>query len=128
MRRLLIFTLVCPLALAGCYAEHWKEDEILVTTMPPGAQCTLTRNGDKVATVAPTPGIAVVSRGPDDIAIDCRRAGYAEAKAVSHAHGKAFDMDTITEGRSGYGYDSPINITLVPNASAGQSASAVPRR
>ena len=109
-----ILALASTLMLSGCYAEHWKQAEILVSTMPPGAACTLTRANEKVGEIAPTPGIVVLSRSPDDVAIACRRAGYADAAAVSHALGGAVDIKTLTEGRTGYDYESPVNITLTP--------------
>ncbi|HVC51383.1 MAG TPA: hypothetical protein VND87_05130 [Stellaceae bacterium] len=114
MRISLILTLACPLALSGCYSGHWDAAEIMVTTMPPGANCTLTRHGEKIGDVASTPGIAMVSRSGDDVSITCRRAGFAEATAVSHATGSALGMATITEGRSGYAYQSPVNIPMQP--------------
>jgi hypothetical protein len=114
MWRFPILALAASVSLSGCYAEHWKEDEILVTTMPPGAACTLAREGRQVGEIASTPGIAMVSRSADDIAIACHRAGYADASAVSHSLGNAVDMKTVTEGRSGYSYQTPIDIPLIP--------------
>jgi hypothetical protein len=114
MLRPLIFALACPVALTGCYSGHWDPSEILVTTMPPGASCTLTRHGEKVGEVSPTPGIAMVSRSAEDVAIDCARPGYRNAAAVSHATGSAVDIATLTEGRKGYAYQTPIDITMKP--------------
>ena len=114
MWRSLSLTLVSTIALGGCYSDHFKDTEILVSTMPPGAACTLTRGNEQVAEIAQTPGIAVVSRSSGDIDIACRRAGYADARAVSHALGNAVDVTTITEGHAGYDYETPVNITLAP--------------
>jgi hypothetical protein len=114
MWRFPILALAASLALCGCYSEHWREAEILVTTMPPGADCTLARHGEKIAEVTPTPGIALIRRSGEDVAIACRRSGYREALAVSHALGDAVGVETLTEGRSGYDYESPVNITLTP--------------
>jgi len=118
MWRFPILSLAVSVALSGCYAEHWQQDEILVTTMPPGAACILTREGRQVGEIASTPGIALVSRSGADILIGCRRDGFREARAVSHALGSAVDLDTLTEGRWGYGYQSPVNITLIPAEAA----------
>jgi len=115
MWRSLILVLASTVALAGCYAEHWQQDEILVSTMPPGATCTLTRQGEKIGEISPTPGISMVSRSGEDVAIACRRSGYADANAVSHALGIVVGMKTVTQGRSGYNYESPVDITLTPN-------------
>ncbi|HEY1795162.1 MAG TPA: hypothetical protein VGG57_03495 [Stellaceae bacterium] len=115
MWRSLILAVAATAALSGCYADHWQDTDILVSTMPPGADCTLTRGGEKVGEVNPTPGIAMVGRDAGDIAIACRRAGYADAAAVSHSLGNAVDMSTLTEGRSGYSYQTPIDIQLQPS-------------
>lgn len=114
MLRSLIFALACPLVLAGCYSGHWDDAEILVTTMPPGASCTLTRHGEKIGEVSPTPGIAMVSRSPEDVQIACARPGYRNAAAVSHVTGSAVGMATLTEGRKGYSYETPIDILMKP--------------
>ncbi len=118
MRRHLIFAALCAAPLAGCYAPHWQDTEIMVATMPPGAVCTLTRQGEKLATIDPTPGIALVSRSSDDVAITCRRNGYSEAVAVSRSRGTGVDMDTLWKGRKGYDYETPVNIPLTPNRAA----------
>jgi hypothetical protein len=114
MWRSLILAAAATAALSGCYADHWQQTDILVSTMPPGAACTLTRGTEKIGEVNPTPGIAMVSREPDDIAIACRRPGFADAAAVSHSVGNAVDVATVTEGRSGYTYQTPIDIQLQP--------------
>ncbi len=123
MTRTWILAAALPLCLAGCYSGHWDEAEVMVTTMPPGAACTLTRAGKPIAEVNPTPGIALVSRTGDDITVACRRNGYAEATAVSHARGHAVDFDTLWQGRPGWSYESPVALTLAPQA-AGATAVA----
>jgi hypothetical protein len=115
MWRSLFLAVAATAALGGCYADHWQDTDILVSTMPPGADCTLTRGTEKVGEVNPTPGIAMVSRDAGDIAIACRRAGFADAGAVSHSTGNAVDMSTLTEGRSGYSYQTPIDVPLQPS-------------
>jgi hypothetical protein len=114
MWRSLFLAVAATAALSGCYADHWQQTDILVSTMPPGADCTLTRGNEKVGEVNPTPGIALVSRSADDIAIACHRTGFADAAAVSHSLGDAVDMSAVTEGRSGYSYQTPIDIQLTP--------------
>jgi hypothetical protein len=114
MWRSLILAVAATATLGGCYSDHFQKDEILVSTMPPGANCTLTRGTEKVGEVPLTPGIAMVSRSADDIAIACHRAGYADATAVSHSLGDAVGVKTITEGHAGYSYQTPIDIQLIP--------------
>jgi hypothetical protein len=114
MWRSLFLAVAATAALSGCYSDHFQQTDILVSTMPPGADCTLTRGPEKVGEINPTPGIAMVSRDAGDIAIACRRPGFADAAAVSHSLGNAVDMSVLTEGRAGYSYQTPIDIQLQP--------------
>ena len=116
MWRSLILAVAATATLSGCYSDHWQQTDILVSTMPPGADCTLTRGAEKVGEVASTPGIAMVSRTADDIAIACHRSGFADASAVSHSLGNAVDVATVTQGRSGYSYQTPIDIQQIGRA------------
>src|SRR5690349_8208882 len=58
--------LLCAAVLSGCSSSPDKT-EILVGTTPPGASCLLTRLGQPIATVAPTPAIALVEPNPSEI-------------------------------------------------------------
>ncbi|MBX9594621.1 MAG: hypothetical protein K2X46_09675 [Roseomonas sp.] len=48
---------------------------ISVLTEPPGAACTMTRDGTIMGVVNPTPGTVSLSKSSRDIAIRCTRAG-----------------------------------------------------
>jgi len=67
-------------ALAGC-AWYRPAPQILVNTMPPGASCDLTQAGQQIATVGPTPAIALVAPSAEEIRILCRRSAFADATA-----------------------------------------------
>lgn len=76
---------VAPLAvfaalLAGC-AMAPDRLEILVDTHPPGASCTISRQGQPIAAVAPTPAIALLDPSDAEITVLCRRNGFADAAA-----------------------------------------------
>jgi len=103
-QRLPVAVAIAALA-AGCWSYRPERLEVLVATAPPGASCVLARGGQPVATVDPTPAIALIDpRGPD-IAVHCRRAGFADADAV------------LPAGRRTYGDDETrIEITLPPAA------------
>jgi hypothetical protein len=117
MWRRLILGGLAPLALAGCEIGHLQEAQILVTTMPPSALCYLYRQNQPIATIARTPGVAMVSRDPGDVTILCRRPGYAEAVAVSHDRHLPPPEHTIG-GPVNDAYETPIDIQLVPQAAA----------
>lgn len=114
MRRLPILFILCCVTVTGC-ASRPDRTEIFVDTAPPGAACTLTRAGVPVASVSPTPGIAWVPPGSDDITVECRRNGYQEASTVAHSRsrmagvGELFGGDVVH-----YDYDSPVQLTLAP--------------
>jgi hypothetical protein len=78
-RQILTLTALCAAWLGGCGASQPDRTEILVATAPPGASCILLRQGQPIATAAPTPAIALVEPSPDEIAISCRRQGFADA-------------------------------------------------
>jgi hypothetical protein len=83
MKRLL--TLVLPM-LAGCASiSHGTTQQIAVTTEPPGATCTLSRQGLSIATVAQTPGIALIQRDKRDILASCSKPGYQTAIRTLHS-------------------------------------------
>src|SRR5579862_3199484 len=73
-------TLGCVL-LSGCLLPP-ERPEILLSTTPAGASCTLTRLGRPIATAGPTPAIAIVDPSGDPITVTCRRAGFADANVT----------------------------------------------
>jgi hypothetical protein len=106
MRLLLMPIVLCCVTLAGCAPQRPDRTEIFIETAPPGAACTLTRDGLPVASVSPTPGIAWVPRGgSNDITVNCRRDGYREVSAVTHSHASG---GLVVH----YDYDSPISLSL----------------
>ena len=114
MRSLPIPLMLCCVAVAGC-AQRPDRTEIFVETAPPGAACTLTREGLPVGSVSPTPGIAWVPPGSEDITVNCRRNGYREASAVTHSHSSMPGMsEFVGGGVVHYDYDSPVSMTLEP--------------
>ena len=48
-----------------------NEQNITVNTEPPGASCELTREGEVLAVVDPTPDVVEVEKGSDDISVLC---------------------------------------------------------
>jgi len=74
--RLITFLVVLP----GCATlNHGTTQQISIATEPPGACCSLTRQGLLVARVDPTPGIALVQRDQHDLLAVCSRPGYEPA-------------------------------------------------
>jgi hypothetical protein len=107
-----------------------QEPTTFVNTNPIGADCGPYRQNLRIATVANTPGSALVEKTENDIWAVCVKPGYQMATFYDHSGaagatfgniilgggiGWAIDSATGSDNK----YDSPINITLIPNA-AGQ--------
>jgi hypothetical protein len=102
-------------------------------TVPPGADCALTRNGMFVGRVNPTPGTVTVHRASDDITVACTLDGYQTGTFVNKAGLEGATFGNILAGglvgilideSSGANrkYDAAMRITLAPNV-AGQEPS-----
>jgi hypothetical protein len=114
MRHIPILIACCGAAIAGC-APAPPPPAIFVDTVPPGALCVLSRQGQPIARVDPTPGIALVGEDGGDIAIECRRNGFNDAAADVAAHDAASGFDQLLWQRQ-YRYDSPVTIRLTPKS------------
>jgi hypothetical protein len=90
---------------------------ILVATTPPGASCMVTRLGQPLATVAPTPAIALVEPAAGDITIGCSRQGFADTAVTVPVRETGPSFGTIVYGRSAYTYPDQIDIVLQPRSS-----------
>jgi len=86
----------------------------MVGTTPPGASCILSRLGQPIATVAPTPGIALVEPAAGDITIQCSRQGFADAGITLPARDAGPSFGTLFSSRSPYGYPLRVDLVLSP--------------
>jgi hypothetical protein len=107
MQRQFAIAAVCAGLLAGCQSAPDKS-EILVSTTPPGASCTLTRSGQTVATIGPTPAIALVEPTPGDLTITCSRRDFADATVTVPV------QQIATPVGHPYVYKQRVDIALVP--------------
>ena len=129
--------------LPGCATLlEGTSQEILVSTNPAGAACTLEREGQTIATVAVTPGAALVQRRKYDITIKCKKDGFEDAVYVNNsglasgavAGNVAADLlltaglSSIVDSASGADnqYESTVNITMIPRAAMPQAAPPTP--
>ena len=98
---------------------------ITVNTNPPNAECGFYRQGTRIATVAVTPGSALVDKTKHDITIVCVREGHQQATYInkSGVAGATFG-NIILGGGIGWAidsasgadnkYDPNVNLTLPP--------------
>jgi hypothetical protein len=112
--------------------------QIMVNTNPPGAECGLFRQGNRIATVQSTPGSALVDKTKHDITILCVKPGFEQASFFNKSGVEGATLGNIILG-GGIGwaidsasgadnkYQSPVNVTMVPLApGADQTASVLP--
>lgn len=100
-----------------------RSQQIMVNTNPEGADCDLTRNGEKIASVRDTPNSAYIEKSKYDITISCNKKGYEQSTYINHSGTAGATFGNIAAGGLiGWGidsatgsdnkYDTPVNITL----------------
>jgi hypothetical protein len=117
--------------VSGCATLlEGTSQEILISTNPAGATCTLEREGQVIATVTATPGAALVKRRKHDITVRCKKDGFQDATYINDsglasgavAGNVAADLlltgglSSIVDSASGADnqYESAVNITMIP--------------
>jgi hypothetical protein len=114
-------------ALASGCATVTKgaSQSVTLDTKPPGATCVITRKGEKIAAVNPTPGTVSVSKSKDALSVSCTKEGYLEAAGSVESEFQAMTFGNILLGgiigvavdaASGAinNYKPSITITLIP--------------
>jgi hypothetical protein len=94
--------------LAGCSSiASGTSQEIAVSTTPPGADCTLNRQGLSIGRISATPGAVTVQKTKYDITIVCNKDGFQQATLLDHSgvDGATFG-NIILGGGIGWAIDS----------------------
>ncbi len=124
MKRVALLSVVLPFLASGCATIiDGHTQQIMVNTNPAGASCTLTRSGETIGNINPTPGAIVVEKTKYDILVTCDKKGYETATYLNHSGTNADTFgDIVLSGGIGWAidsasgsdnkYDSPVNITL----------------
>jgi hypothetical protein len=107
-----VLAVLCAALLCSCSSQP-DRTEILVGTTPPGASCILTRLGEPIATIAPTPAIARVAPNPGEIDIRCSRQGFADAAVTLPAQETGLSLGAVIFGRPASDYQRRVDIVLV---------------
>ncbi len=88
----LLLTTACATVTQGTTAT------IAVTTEPPGATCTISREGSPIAVVNPTPGSVTISRSTRDLSVRCERAGHLPGIVTTPAGFQAMTVGNLLIG------------------------------
>ncbi|GMV61965.1 MAG: hypothetical protein AMXMBFR74_11340 [Parvibaculum sp.] len=130
--------LILLISLSACSSIiEGTSQEILVNTNPAGADCSLMREGVSIARVNPTPGAATIKKTKHDITIECTKSGYSDVTYLNHSDVAGATVGNVLLG-GGIGwaidsasgadnkYESPVNITLVPEVAVSSADTALP--
>lgn len=124
MRQILLLSFVILLSACSSIVEGTSQ-EIVINTVPEGADCALEREGIIIGRVNPTPGAATIKKTKHDMNIICNKPGYQEATFFNKSDVAGATVGNIILG-GGIGwaidsasgadnkYTTPVNITLVP--------------
>ncbi|HEX3536378.1 MAG TPA: hypothetical protein VHU15_06395 [Stellaceae bacterium] len=75
----------------------------------------MARDGEPIATVSPTPGIAWVPPGADDVTVTCRRNGFRDTAAVTRSLSRNPSLSEALAGSiTHYEYENPVVLALTP--------------
>ena len=123
--------LLVPFALLqGCATITQGSAQVVeLTTDPPGAHCTLTRNGEVLTTVPGTPATLSVFKGKGNLQLSCRKRGFLVRTIEEGSEFEDMTLGNIIFGGivgvfvdagSGAMYEYPpaMHITLIPESFA----------
>ncbi len=88
----LLLTTACATVTQGTTAT------IAVSSEPPGAICTISREGQPIAVVNPTPGTVTISRSTRDLSTRCERAGHLPGIVATPAGFQAMTVGNLLLG------------------------------
>jgi hypothetical protein len=119
------FLLVAFVAMSGCASLVDTEREtVSINTTPTNAHCNVARNGQRIAEIVSTPGIAVINKTKDPIDVHCVMMNYTPTDVTVQSGLDPWIWGNIPffGGPLGAGvdywsdaynyYETPINITL----------------
>ena len=122
--------IVLGLLSGGCASiVKGTSQSVTVNTEPTGATCHLSRDGQQIAVVNPTPGTIQVGKGAGTIAVNCKKVGYQDSVGTLASSFQAMTFGNIIFGgiigvavdaASGAMHEYPpmITITMLPEAFA----------
>ncbi|HUN51099.1 MAG TPA: hypothetical protein VMU42_08275 [Candidatus Sulfotelmatobacter sp.] len=100
-------------------------ETVTVITDPAGATCKLTRNGQAVGVINPSPGSVRLDKSKDDVAITCSKDGYVDGNGTLSSYFQGMTagnlilgglVGVVVDAASGAmtKYPESINVVLLP--------------
>ena len=126
----LLVTFVLVVLSVGCATvTKGTSQTVTVTTDPPGARCTLTREGAILAAIQPTPGSMSIEKSGKDVSVSCELAEYKDTTGVFEAKFAGATAGNIILGgvigaaidaSSGamHEYEPTLTLTMIPEGFA----------
>lgn len=122
--------------LTGCATViEGTGQSVAVATNPPGANCTVSRQGTLLGSVESTPGSVRVDKSKNDLTVSCTKSGY-QATTVSYSpsfNGTTFGniilgggIGAVVDASTGANYDYPTQVSLDLPEEAAPVAAATP--
>lgn len=124
MKKLILLAAVVAVLPACSSIVEGTSQELVINTVPEGADCALIREGQVIGRVNPTPGGITVKKTKHDITVECTKKGYQKATFFNKSDVAGATVGNILLG-GGIGwaidsangadnkYTTPMNITLV---------------
>jgi hypothetical protein len=136
MRGIFTTSAVLALGLGGCATVvEGTSQNMMIVTHPPGASCTVSRQGQQIAAVISTPGNVNIGKSKNDLAVTCTKEGFEPTTAVysSTFNGTTFGnlilggvAGAVIDASTGASYNYPQEVSIaMPTAVAASPAPSV---
>jgi hypothetical protein len=123
MKKIIMLAAVVALSACSTIVEGTSQ-ELVINTVPEGADCAVERENQVIGRVNPTPGGLTIKKSKHDITVVCNKKGYQTAKFFNKSEVAGATVGNIILG-GGIGwaidsangadnkYTTPMNITLI---------------
>ena len=122
MRGIMTASAVLALGLGGCATiVEGTSQNVSISTQPPGAACTVSRQGQQIAAVISTPGNVKVDKSKNDLVVTCTKEGYQPSTGVysSTFNGTTFGniilggvAGAVIDASTGASYNYPQQVSI----------------
>lgn len=121
-----VYVFLFALTMSGCATiTKGGSQSITINTNPSGASCTLSREGNTIGVVNPTPGTVNIEKDKDTISVVCKKDGFCDEGGTIDAEFQGMTWGNIIFGGliglavdAGSGalhkYQSILSLTLIP--------------